>query len=58
VATVYPDRHAFVLWRQINTHSWSQRAWDAEYAVNVDGTLRLTEQLLPAMKPGEELTNG
>lgn len=41
----------------INTMSWSQRGWDAEYAVNFDGPVHLAEQLAPILRPGGRVIN-
>jgi NAD(P)-dependent dehydrogenase (short-subunit alcohol dehydrogenase family) len=36
----------------VNTVSWSQRAWDAERAVNFEGPILLAEALVSMLRPG------
>lgn len=36
----------------INTVSWSQRAWDAEKAVNFEGPVLLAEAVASMLRPG------
>jgi NAD(P)-dependent dehydrogenase (short-subunit alcohol dehydrogenase family) len=36
----------------VNTVSWSQRAWDAERAVNFEGPVLLAEAVVSLLRPG------